>query len=117
MCRLWRYITGDSQLRWIGPEKGVIHLATVAVVNAAWDLWAKSEGKPVWRLVADMSPEQIVRLIDFRYITECITPAEALEILEKQLVCKKERIDDLDKNGFPRYTTQDDSLGYGSGTL
>jgi len=117
MGRFWRYITGDSQLRWIGPEKGVIHLATGAVVNAAWDLWAKSEGKPVWRLVADMSPEQIVRLIDFRYITDCITPAEALEILEKQMVGKKERIADLEKNGYPCYTTSAGWLGYGDDKL
>ncbi len=74
MGRFWRHMTSDSQLRWIGPDKGAIHLATAALVNAVWDLWAKAEGKPVWRLVADMTPEQIVRLIDFRYITDCITP-------------------------------------------
>jgi L-fuconate dehydratase len=78
MGRFWRHVTSDSQLRWIGPDKGAIHLATGAVVNAAWDLWAKAEGKPVWRLVADLSPEQLVRCIDFRYITDCITPQEAL---------------------------------------
>lgn len=74
MGRFWHHITGDSQLRWIGPDKGAIHLATGAVVNAAWDLWAKSEGKPVWQLVAEMSPEELVRCIDFRYLTDCITP-------------------------------------------
>src|SRR5215212_542231 len=78
MAGFWRHITGDSQLRWVGPEKGVIHLATAAVVNAVWDLWAKAAGKPVWRLVADMTPEELVRCIDFRYITDCITPEEAL---------------------------------------
>ena len=67
-------ITGDSQLRWVGPEKGVIHLATAAVVNAVWDLWAKQAGKPVWRLVCDMTPEEIVRCIDFRYIEDALTP-------------------------------------------
>src|SRR5919198_4248920 len=77
MAGFWRHVTGDSQLRWIGPEKGAIHLATAAVINAVWDLWAKTEGKPVWRLVADMSPERIVGLIDFRYLTDCITPEEA----------------------------------------
>ncbi len=82
MGRFWRYITSDSQLRWIGPDKGAIHLATAAVVNAVWDLWAKQEGLPVWKLVARMSPEEIVRLIDFRYITDCITPAEALALLD-----------------------------------
>lgn len=112
MGRFWRYITGDSQLRWIGPEKGVIHLATGAVVNAVWDLWAKSEGKPVWRLVADMSPEEIVRLIDFSYITDCITPEEALDLLQKQAVGKEERIAELKKNGYPCYTTSAGWLGY-----
>src|SRR6187399_2974960 len=83
MGAFWRHITSDSQLRWIGPDKGAIHLATGAVVNAVWDLWAKSVGKPVWRLVADMSPEEIVRLIEFRYITNCLTPDEALALLRK----------------------------------
>ena len=73
MGAFWRMITGDSQLRWVGPEKGVIHLATAAVVNAVWDLWAKAEDKPVWRLLSDMSPEEIVRCIDFRYITDALT--------------------------------------------
>ena len=80
MAGFWRKMTGDSQLRWIGPEKGAIHLATAAIVNAAWDLWAKVEGKPVWKLVADMTPEQIVACVDFRYITDALTPDEALEI-------------------------------------
>src|SRR5215210_6231682 len=78
-----RRITGDSQLRWVGPEKGVIHLATAAIVNAVWDLWAKSEDKPLWKLLVDMSPEEIVACIDFRYITDAITPEEALEILRE----------------------------------
>src|ERR671923_1786478 len=68
MGGFWRSIAGDSQLRWVGPEKGVIHLATAAVVNAVWDLWAKAERKPVWKLLSDMSPEQLVSCIDFRYI-------------------------------------------------
>ena len=76
-------MTDDSQLRWIGPDKGAIHLATGAVVNAVWDLWAKSEGKPVWRLVADMTPEQFVDCIDFRYLTDCITPDDALALLTR----------------------------------
>ena len=78
MAGFWRSLTGESQLRWIGPEKGAIHLATAAIVNAVWDLWAKSEGKPVWKLVADMTPEQIVGCIDFRYITDALTPDDAL---------------------------------------
>ena len=76
LVAFWRMITGDSQLRWVGPEKGVIHLATAAVVNAVWDLWAKAEKKPVWRLLCDMSPEEIVRCIDFRYITDALTPED-----------------------------------------
>ena len=83
MRAFWRYITGDSQLRWIGPEKGVIHLATAAVVNAVWDLWAKVEGKPLWKLLTDMEPEQLVSCIDFRYITDVLTPDEAVAILRR----------------------------------
>lgn len=112
MGRFWRHITSDSQLRWIGPDKGAIHLATGAVVNAMWDLWAKSEGKPVWRLVADMSPEEIVKLIDFRYITDCITPEEALALLQSREVGKAERIAELEQNGYPCYTTSAGWLGY-----
>src|SRR5580693_190772 len=85
MGAFWHHITGDSQLRWVGPEKGVIHLATAAIVNAVWDLWGKAESKPVWKLLSDMTPEEIVRCIDFRYITDALTPAEALDILGKQL--------------------------------
>src|SRR5690242_17698655 len=77
----WYAITGDSQLRWVGPEKGIIHLATAAVVNAVWDLWAKIEGKPLWKLLADMTPEQFVRCVPFRYITDAITPEEAVDIV------------------------------------
>ena len=112
MGRFWRYITGDSQLRWIGPEKGVMHLATGAVVNAMWDLWAKAEGKPVWRLVADMSPEEIVRLIDFRYISDCITADEALALLQERAQGKSERLAELEQNGYPCYTTSAGWLGY-----
>ena len=79
--RFWRHLTGDSQLRWIGPDKGAMHLATGAVVNAVWDLWAKEAGKPVWRLVAEMSPEEAVKIVDFRYLTDALTPDEALAIL------------------------------------
>src|SRR5690606_19071411 len=82
-ARFWRHVTGDSQLRWIGRKKGAMHLPTGAVVNAGWDLWAKAEGKPVWRLVAEMSPEEIVRNVDFRYLTDALTPDEALAILER----------------------------------
>jgi L-fuconate dehydratase len=112
MGRFWRHITSDSQLRWIGPDKGAIHLATGAVVNAMWDLWAKSEGKPVWQLVADMRPEELVRCIDFRYITDCITPEEALALLRDAAVGKAERIATLKAEGYPCYTTSAGWLGY-----
>ncbi len=112
MGRFWRYITSDSQLRWIGPDKGAIHLATGAVVNAVWDLWAKQEGMPVWELVSRMSPEEIVKLIDFRYITDCITPGEALALLQKQAVGKRERWATLQREGYPCYTTSAGWLGY-----
>jgi L-fuconate dehydratase len=112
MGRFWRHVTADSQLRWIGPDKGAIHLATGAVVNAVWDLWAKEEGKPVWRLVADMSPEELVRCIDFRYITDCIKPDEALAFLRERARGKDERIADLLANGYPCYTTSAGWLGY-----
>src|SRR5438552_805126 len=84
MATFWRTLAGDSQLRWLGPEKGVIHLALAAVINAIWDLWAKSVGKPVWKLVADLPPEYIVSLIDFRHIQDALTPNEALELLRRQ---------------------------------
>jgi L-fuconate dehydratase len=112
MGRFWRHITSDSQLRWIGPDKGAIHLATGAVVNAVWDLWAKQEGVPVWELVARMSPEEVVKLIDFRYITDCITPEEALALLKERAVGKDERRARLQCEGYPCYTTSAGWLGY-----
>lgn len=108
----WKKLTGDSQLRWLGPEKGVVHLATGAVVNALWDLYAKREGKPVWRLLADMSPEELVRCIDFTYITDSLTPEDALELLRKQEPAKEQRIGRLLDNGYPAYTTSAGWLGY-----
>jgi L-fuconate dehydratase len=112
MGQFWRDITSDSQLRWIGPDKGAIHLATGAVVNAVWDLWAKSEEKPLWRLVADMSPQELVRCIDFRYLTDCITPDEAFALLTAQQAGKAERIRQLEQHGYPCYTTSAGWLGY-----
>ncbi|QIN80832.1 fuconate dehydratase [Rubrobacter marinus] len=117
MGTFWRRITGDSQLRWVGPEKGVIHLATAAVVNAVWDLWAKAEGKPLWKLLVDMSPEEIVRCVDFRYITDAITPEEALEILRRNEGTKAEREAEMLEEGFPAYTTSAGWLGYGDEKL
>lgn len=112
MGAFWRYITGDSQLRWLGPDKGVIHLATAAVVNAVWDLWAKVEGKPVWLLVADMSPEELVRCIDFTYLTDVLTPEEALALLQKQAPTKAQRKQEMLDKGYPAYTTSAGWLGY-----
>ena len=110
----WRYLVSDSHLRWIGPEKGVTHLALGALVNAIWDLWAKTLGKPVWRIVAEMSPEEFVRCIDFRYITDAITPEEAIEMLKEQEDGKAERIKNAENNrAVPAYTTSAGWLGYG----
>lgn len=112
MGAFWRHVTSDSQLRWIGPDKGAIHLATGAVVNAVWDLWAKIVGKPVWRLVADMSPEEFVRCIDFRYISDCITSDEALSMLRDKAPDKAGRIATLEREGYACYTTSAGWLGY-----
>ena len=112
MAAFWRRVVGDSQLRWVGPEKGVIHLATAAVVNAVWDLWAKAEGKPLWKLLADMSPEEIVRCVDFRYITDALTPADALDLLRRQAPTRARRERELRTNGYPAYTTSAGWLGY-----
>jgi L-fuconate dehydratase len=111
-ARFWRHITGDSQLRWIGPEKGVIHLATGAVVNAVWDLLAKAAGKPLWQLIGEMSPAELIGLIDFRYITDCITPEEGLALLEARAPGKADRIATLRARGYPAYTTSAGWLGY-----
>ena len=112
MGSFWRSLTGDSQLRWIGPDKGAVHLATAAVVNAVWDLWAKREGKPVWRLVADLSPQEFIRLVDFRYLTDALRPEEALAILERQSDGKAARIARMEMQGYPAYTTSAGWLGY-----
>lgn len=112
MGSFWKMITGDSQLRWLGPEKGVIHLATGAIVNAVWDLYAKSENKPLWKLLADMSPEELVSSVDFTYITDAITPNEAISMLKKLEETKQTRITDLLENGYPAYTTSAGWLGY-----
>src|SRR5690606_22652502 len=110
--RFWAHLSADSQLRWIGPEKGVIHLAMGAIVNAAWDLMGKVAGLPVWRLLAEMSPEELLRLVDFRYITDALTPDEALTILRRGQVGKEQRLSTLVAEGFPAYTTSAGWLGY-----
>ena len=105
-------ITSDSQVRWLGPEKGALHLASGAIVNAVWDLYAKSEGKPLWKLLADMTPEQIVSCIPFSYITDALTPDEALEILRRNAATKQAREQEMFKFGYPAYTTSAGWLGY-----
>ena len=113
MGGFWHNITvGDSQLRWLGPEKGVIHLATAAIVNAVWDLWAKVEGKPVWKMLADMSPEQLVACLDFSYVTDAITPEEAIALLRRKASGKAEREAHMLREGYPGYTTAPGWLGY-----
>ncbi len=109
----WRRVTSDSQLRWIGPEKGAVHLAAGALVNAVWDLYAKAEAKPLWRLVCDMSPEQLVSCIDFRYITDALTPHEAVAMLRALEPTKRDRVEHLMSRGYPAYTTSAGWLGYG----
>jgi len=114
---MWRRLVTDSQLRWLGPEKGVIHLATAAIVNAVWDLYAKLERKPLWKLLADMTPEQVVACIDFRYIEDALTEGEALAILRRNESTKAEREQTLLADGFPAYTTSAGWLGYPEETL
>ena len=107
-----RSLIGDSQLRWLGPEKGVIHMAIGAVINAAWDMAARRANKPVWRFIAEMSPEQIVEAIDFRYISDALTPGEALRMLRDSQSEKASRISYLVEHGYPAYTTSPGWLGY-----
>jgi len=109
----WHEIgAGDCQLRWVGPEKGVVHLATAAIINALWDLWAKKEGKPVWKLLADMSPEELVRCVDFTFITDALTPQEAIAMLRRAAPGKAEREQQMLREGYPGYTTAAGWLGY-----
>lgn len=117
MAAFWRTITGEMQLRWLGPRKGVIHMAAGALINAVWDLYAKMEGKPLWKLIADMSPEELISCIDFTYLSDVITPEEGLEMLSKLENSKQKRIDFLMKNGYPAYTTSVGWLGYSEGKI
>jgi L-fuconate dehydratase len=112
MGSLWRRLVHDSQLRWLGPEKGVIHMAIGAVVNALWDLRAKREGKPLWLLLSELSPSELVDLVDFRYLTDALTPAQALDILEAAAPGREERRRLLEQRGYPAYTTTPGWLGY-----
>jgi L-fuconate dehydratase len=107
-----RQLTDDSQFRWLGPEKGVTHLAAAALINAIWDLYARQQNKPLWRLLADMMPEQIVRLVDFRYIDDAITEEEALALMNAQRAGREARIADLERCGYPAYTTSVGWFGF-----
>ncbi len=113
MGQVWKHITsGDSQLRWLGPDKGVMHLASAAVMNAIWDLWAKAENKPVWQLVADMTPEELNNCLDYTYISDVLTRKQGLVMLQKSAEGKAERIAYLKQHGYPAYTTSAGWLGY-----
>jgi L-fuconate dehydratase len=112
MGAAWQLVTGDSQLRWLGPEKGVVHLATAALVNALWDLKARAAGKPLWLLLADMDPEEIVACVPFRYLTDAITPEWTTELLVERRAGREEREREMRKVGFPAYTTSTGWLGY-----
>jgi L-fuconate dehydratase len=112
MAGFWRELVADSQLRWLGPEKGVVHLATAALVNAVWDLYAKVEGKPLWKLLADMSPERLVACIDFRYIDDVLTADDALRILRAQAPTRAAREEEMRGAGYPAYTTSAGWMGY-----
>jgi L-fuconate dehydratase len=112
MRSFWRTLTADSRLRWLGPEKGVVHLAAAAVVNAVWDLWAKTEGKPLWKLLVDLTPEELVACVDFSYITDALGEDEALAMLRAQADGRAEREAQLREEGYPAYTTSVGWLGY-----
>ena len=114
---LYRKLTGDSQLRWIGPEKGVIHLAAAAVINAVWDLWARGQQKPVWQAICDLPVDQFVSCVDFRYLTDALTPNQAAELLEHSRPGREERIEFLTSEGYPSYTTSAGWLGYSDDAL
>ena len=107
----------DSQLRWLGPEKGVVHMAAGAIVNAVWDMWARDEGKPVWRLLADLTPKQFVSCLDFRYLGDTLSAEEALDIVCSNESSKQERILELEKYGYPAYTTSPGWMGYSDNKL
>ena len=112
IARIAQRMTGDSQLRWLGPAKGVIHMAAAAVLNALWDLAARSAGKPLWKLLADLTPEQVVSLVDFRYLRDALTEDEALDLLRAAKAGQADREARLLEQGYPAYTTTPGWLGY-----
>lgn len=117
MAAFVREVNGDTQFRWLGPEKGVIHLAAAALINAVWDLWAKVEQKPLWRLLADMTPEQVVSTIDFRYIDDVLSPEEAVSLLQRNAETRNKRIAQLLEDGLPAYTTSVGWFGFTDETV
>ena len=108
----WRSLTQDPQLRWLGPEKGVIHMSTGALVNAVWDLWARQQGKPLWKLLVDLAPEELVGMLDFSYLTDVLTPKQAVDILRRQEPTRATREAEMRRDGYPAYTTSTGWLGY-----
>ncbi|HAN81163.1 MAG TPA: fuconate dehydratase, partial [Gammaproteobacteria bacterium] len=108
----YRHLQADSQLRWLGPEKGLMHMAAGGIMNAAWDLWARLERKPLWRMLSDMTPEQFVACVDFRYLENVISRSEALALVQANEATKAERIATLESEGYPAYTTSAGWLGY-----
>ena len=111
-AQFWHDVCNESQLRWLGPERGLVHMSVAAIINAIWDLYAKVEGKPLWKLVVDMSPEQIVSCIDFHHITDALTPGEALEMLQATQETKLQRERELLEIGLPSYTSSAGWIGY-----
>ena len=107
-----RQLTGDTQFRWLGPEKGVIHLATAALINAVWDLYASVENKPLWQLLADMEPERIANLVDFHYIDDALTRDEAIALLKERRADQEKRLERLRNHGLPAYTTSVGWIGF-----
>ena len=110
--QFWNDITSDTQVRWLGPEKGAIHLAAAGLVNAVWDLYARAERKPLWKLLVDMKPEQIVACIPFRHVSDALKPGEAIEILQRNENTKSAREKEMLEVGYPAYTTSAGWLGY-----
>jgi L-fuconate dehydratase len=117
MGAVYRDLTSDSQLRWLGPEKGVVHLSLAAVLNAAWDLVARRAGKPLWRVLVDMTPEELVDVADLRYLSDALTRDEALDLLRARADTKQDRIATLERTGYPVYTTSAGWLGYSDDKL
>ena len=112
MPRVLRELAGDSQIRWLGPEKGVTHLATAAVLNALWDLWAKHARMPLWELLLSLSPAELVGCLDFRHVQDAITPVEAVELLRAARIGWEQRLTELERHGYPAYITSAGWIGY-----